>query len=100
MQLKGYNSFVATDPKEEYQIDLGFLNGDEKYIGALFCIDIFSKYAPAIPIKNKQPEELLQALKFAIDDMGETPKTIYSDNEGSFHSKLFADYFKQDGLRF
>ena len=23
-QLKGYNSFVASEPKEEYQIDLGF----------------------------------------------------------------------------
>ena len=67
--MKGYNSFIASNPKEEYQIDLGFLNGDEKYIGALFCIDIFTKYATAIPIKNKQPEELLNALEFAIEDM-------------------------------
>jgi hypothetical protein len=99
-QLKGYNSFIASNPKEEYQIDLGFLNGDEKYIGALFCIDIFTKYATAIPIKNKQPEELLNALEFAIEDMGGKPKTIYSDNEGSFHSKLFTNYFSNNDIRF
>ena len=100
-QLKGYNSFVASDPKEEYQIDLGCFNGDEKYIGALFCIDIFTKYATAIPIKNKQPEELLNALTFAIDEMGGKPKAIYSDNEGSFHSKLLTEYFNNtNNIRF
>ena len=77
-----------------------FWIGDDKYIGALFCIDIFTKYATAIPIKNKQPEELLNALTFAIDEMGGKPKTIYSDNEGSFHSKLLTEYFNNNNIRF
>ena len=32
--------------------------------------------------------------------MGGKPKTIYSDNEGSFHSKLFTKYFSNNDIRF
>ena len=59
-QLKGYNSFTADHKMQEYQMDLGFFDmQDEKYIGALFMIDIFTKFAVAIPFKTKQPHEIL-----------------------------------------
>ena len=35
-QLKGYNSFVASKPFEEFQIDLFFMPGDDKNI-MLLC---------------------------------------------------------------
>ena len=57
-QLKGYNSFIANEPKEEYQIDLFFLKRSdfptEDYIGGVLAIDIFSRFITIIPINLKQ----------------------------------------------
>ena len=55
-QLKGYNSFVAEKPYEEFQMDLAFFDmDDDTYIGALVMIGIFfTKFAAAIPFKTKK----------------------------------------------
>ena len=44
--LKGYNSFIADHFKQEYQIDLFFINenDDDEYKIGLLIIDIISKY--------------------------------------------------------
>ena len=86
-QLKGYNSFVANETKEEYQVDLFFLKRSdfptEDYIGGVLAIDIFSRFVTIIPIKSKTIPEILEAIKTIINKMGK-PKSIYSDNEGAW----------------
>ena len=99
-QLKGYNSFTADHKMQEYQMDLGFFDmQDEKYIGALFMIDIFTKLAVAIPFKTKQPHEILECIKEGIIKMGGKPETFYTDFEGSFNSKEVQAYFKDNDIR-
>ena len=99
-QLKGYNSFTADHKMQEYQMDLAFFDmQDEKYIGALFMIDIFTKFAVAIPFKTKQPHEILECIKEGISKMGGKPETFYTDNEGSFNSKEVQAYFKEHDIR-
>ena len=98
--LKGYNSFVANHPREEYQMDLAFFDmNDDKYIGALFMIDIFTKYAVAVPFKTKQTHEILECIKTGIKDMGGKPETFYTDFEGSFASKEIQVYFNDNDIR-
>ena len=41
-----------------------------------------------MPIKNKQPPELMRALNEIFKSMG-TPKQSYSDEEGSFRALYF-----------
>jgi hypothetical protein len=86
-QLKGYNSFIANEPKEEYQIDLFFFKKSdfpiEDYIGGVLAIDIFSRFISIIPIKSKTIPEILDVIKQIIKKM-EKPKSIYSDNEGAW----------------
>ena len=57
-QLRGYNSFVAQRPKQEYQMDLLFISKkdfpNEEYIGGLLIIDIFTKFISIVPIKTKK----------------------------------------------
>jgi hypothetical protein len=85
---------------QEYQMDLGFFDmQDEKYIGALFMIDIFTKFAVAIPFKTKQPHEILECIKEGISKMGGKPETFYTDFEGSFNSKEVQAYFKDNNIR-
>ena len=93
-QLKGYNSFVAEKPYEEFQMDLAFFDmDDDKYIGALVMIDIFTKFAAAIPFQTEKPEEILECIKEGIKTMDRKPKTFYTDNAGAFSASLAQQYF-------
>ena len=57
----GLNSYVAKEPREEYQMDLMFLKDMEKelgqenplYEGALLMMDIFTKCCWAVPMIGK-----------------------------------------------
>ena len=55
-------------------------------------IDIFSKFMTVIPLKTKQPSDVLDGIEEGINNMGDKPLTIYSDDEGSFNSKDVKDY--------
>ena len=54
----------------------------------MVAIDIFTKIAEVIPIRNRQPTELTSALKSIFQSMGK-PKQLYSDEESSFRAKVF-----------
>ena len=99
--LKGFNSFIAEKPFQEFQIDLFFLPDLQKddFMGGLLFIDIFTKYVVVIPIHTKQPDEILQALKDGFEKMGGKPVTMYSDNEGSFNSNIVKKYLKDNNVR-
>jgi hypothetical protein len=99
--LRGYNSFIAHHFREEYQIDLCFFNEntEDEYKIGLVVIDIFSKFMEVIPLKTKQPKDLLEGLIEGMKNIGGKPKTIYSDDEGSLNSKLLQDYFKEHNIR-
>ena len=99
--LKGFNSFIAEKPFQEFQIDLFFLPDLQKddFMGGLLFIDIFTKYVVVIPIHTKQPDEILQALKDGFEKMGGKPETMYSDNEGIFNSNIVKKYSKDNNVR-
>ena len=59
-----YNSFVVNFPRDEYMVDIaemGYLNGEYKYL--FICIDTFSKYAYAIDMPNKNSDSTALILK-------------------------------------
>ena len=89
---RGFNSYVAHEPLQEIQIDLGVFtdsapdNNGFKY--AFVAIDIFTKVCHAVPIKDKKPLESIRAMKEVLDVIG-TPTILYHDNEGSWNSTEF-----------
>jgi len=89
-QFKSFNSFVATAPLQEMQIDLIYLENPHlnqaKY--CLTAIDIFSKKATAIPLKRKTGAETADAFKEVLKQLG-VPKLIYSDQGSEFKNKHF-----------
>ena len=99
--LKGYNSFVADHYKQEYQVDLFFINenDEQKFTIGLLLIDIFSKFMIVVPLFSKQPQDLLDGLEEGFKNMGGKPESIYTDDEGSLNSKLLQDYFKQNNIK-
>jgi hypothetical protein len=102
-QLRGYNSFIAHEPKEEYQLDLFFIPKrdfpNETFVGGVLVIDIFTKFISIIPIKSKTIPEILAAIKEIMKQMGK-PQTIYSDNEGSWSAGTeISKYFENEKIR-
>lgn len=99
--LRCYNSFIADSAYEEFQIDLFVLPYDptDEYKIALLTIDVFSKFIDVQPLNSKQPTDILQALQDAIHNMKGSPRTIYSDDEGSFNSHLVQNYFREHNIR-
>ena len=98
-KIKGYNSFVANGPNEEYQADLFFVSDlKQDAIGGLLIIDIFTKYCQVIPIYSKTPDEILKAFKLGFQKMGNKPKCLYTDNEGSFVSNIFQNFLKDENI--
>ena len=100
--MSGVNSFIAPYAYFEYQIDLFFITNNDldnqKFRIGLVVIDIFSKFAVVVPIKSKQPPDLLAGIMEGINKMGKKPKMFYSDEEGSLYSKTIIEYLEQEKI--
>ena len=69
-KYRGYNSFIASKPFEEFQIDLMFFSDLKQEINTgLILVDIFSKFCQVIPIKSKQINDVLEGLKKGFEQM-------------------------------
>jgi hypothetical protein len=98
-KMRGYNSFVAHAPFEEFQLDLLFFTEPNlEFNVGLLIIDIFTKYCVVIPIKTKKPDEVFRGTVEGFKKMGGLPKVLYTDNEGSFNSTLMQQYMKENDI--
>ena len=99
---RGENSFVAPHAHWGYQLDLFFISKKDlkrqKFRIGLVLIDIFSKYATVIPIKSKEPPDVLAGIMEGLQKMGNKPKMFYSDEEGSLYSKTVIEYLEQEKI--
>ena len=96
---RGYNSFVASEAYEEFQLDLMvFTEPDLEYKMGLLIIDIFSKYCVVIPLKTNKTDEVYRGLVEGFKKMNGYPITIYTDNEGSLNSALIRQYLKEHDI--
>ena len=100
---RGENSFVAPHSFFEYQLDLFFISPNDvetqqKFRVGLVLIDIFTKYAVVIPIKSKQPDDILAGIMEGIKKMGKKPKMIYSDEESSLKTETITSYLEEEKI--
>ena len=61
-----YNSFVATGPLQQFQVDIIYMpkawfNGGYKYI--LSCVDVFTKKGGMIPLKERDQTSSTKAME-------------------------------------
>ena len=113
--LKGYNSYVANRPKQEYQADLFFLTSGADVFKrkrrkdiveaidankpAILMTDVFTKYTKVLPVENKLPGTMLHGLRKMFEMMGGKPEVLYTDEEGSFLSNLVKKGMDEDNVR-
>ena len=96
----GNNSFVSPGAKFEFETDtMNILARDGVGIRCgMVAIGNFTKIAEVIPIKNRQPTELISALKSIFQSMGK-PKQLYPDEESSFRAKVFFRFINESDIK-
>ena len=62
-------------------------NSNYRYV--VTCIDVFSKHAWAIPLKNKQGSTLVEAFKKLLKESGRKPQKIHTDRGSEFTNREF-----------
>ena len=101
-KMRSDNSFIAPHANWEYQVDLFFISKNDlenqKFRIGLVLIDIFSKYAAVIPIRSKEPPDVLAGIMEGLQKMGDKPKMFYSDEEGSLYSKTVIEYLEGEKI--
>ena len=95
---------IIGGPNDTVQIDLidmgkGSAKYNEGVTFILTLIDCFSKYAHAVPLKNKTGDEIVRALG-SIYDNRDKPTTIISDAGKEFTNVKTQEWFKQKNIQF
>ena len=63
----------------------------------LLCvIDIFSKYAWVVPLKDKKGVSIVDAFQKILDKSGRKPNKIWFDNRSEFYNNCFKKWLKDN----
>ena len=71
------------------------INKEYRYI--LTCIDVFSRFARATPLKSKGALELRNSIKGMLKDT--TPRHIQTDMGKEFYNKLVRELFQRKNIK-
>jgi hypothetical protein len=97
------NSYVAPSAYHEYQVDLFFVTKkqfkNQKLRVGLSMIDVFSKYAVVIPLKEKNGEEVMAAIFKGFTLMGKQPDILYTDEDGALSNVWVPAVFEEAGIQ-
>ena len=102
------NSFVAPHKGYEYQIDVFYitdLETEQQITQGFVMIDVFTRYAVVIPIKDRKTPQISMALIEGIQKMKEgqkvdQPQLIYADGEGAWATgHVIRDYLEEKKIK-
>ena len=96
------NKVIVMSIDDQWQCDLADMSSKTEYNDdftfILTCIDCFSKYAWAIPIVNKQADNIILALK-AILKSGRKPKRLQTDKGTEFLNRKVQSFLNQHNIQ-
>ena len=64
----------------------------------LYVIDLFSRYAWVIPLKNKKGESIVEGFKNVLDDSNRKPNKIWVDHGSEFYNNKFKGFLKENDI--
>ena len=68
--LKGYNAYVASEPRDEYQVDPFYVNlGEQKSKYGVSAVDIYTKQVEVVPIMLKDKDNIFAAFYELIKNL-------------------------------
>ena len=97
-KIKVYSSFKDNIGGADLA-DMQSLSKFNKGFKYLLCaIDLFSKYAWVIPIKNKKGTSIVNAFKKIISEGQRKPNKIWVDQGSEFYNQSFKDFLKINNI--
>jgi hypothetical protein len=95
------NRVIVGGIDQQSQMDLADMQSMQKfndgYRYLLVCIDVFSKYAWVVPLKNKTGPTLVEAFKVILTS-GRKPEKIMSDQGTEFLNRHFRALMKEESI--
>ncbi|KAI8500863.1 hypothetical protein Bbelb_216810 [Branchiostoma belcheri] len=89
---------------DQFQADLVDMSSlsrhNDGYRYLLTCIDIFSKYAWVVPIKDKKGTTLVEAFQTILAKDGRKPRCLQTDQGTEFLNRHFQTLLKKEGIEF
>ena len=101
-RIKYYFPIVAKDINEIWQIDLmdmsdiAAANNNIKYF--FIAVDVFSRFASVVPMKNKFSKTVIDAMKETFKVMSGKPKILNCDNGSEFINNDFKKFVKENNI--
>ena len=75
--------------------DMQLISNFNKGLRSLFCvIDISSKYAWVVPLKDKKGVSIVDAFQKILDKSGRKPNKIWVDKGSEFYNSSFKKWLK------
>jgi Integrase core domain len=72
------------------------INKDYKYM--LNVIDVFSKYAWSVPLKDKKGDTVTEAFKYILKNSNRIPKHIWVDKGKEFYNRNMDQWLKENNI--
>ena len=95
------NRVIVGGIDQQWQMDLADMQSMQKfndgYRYLLVCIDVFSKYAWVVPLKNKKGPSLVEAFKIILSS-GHKPEKFIMDQGTEFFNKHFKALLKDEDI--
>ena len=73
---------------------------NDEFVYLLTVIDVFSKYAWAIPLKTKTGESLIRAFQLIFDSSNRKPEKLQTDKGTEFINSKFQNFLKRNNIHF
>lgn len=97
-----YITIIAKAPRHQYQADLldlkSYAKFNKNFRYLLNVVDVYSRYAYAVPVKTKTEEELIPAFEQVFDEMGK-PENLNTDLEAAILGSKFQAVLQKEGIR-
>ena len=97
------NRVIVTGIDDQWQADLVDVSSlarfNKGYKLLLTCIDVFSKFAWVVPLKNKTGESLLNDFQ-SILDLGRSAEKLQTDKGTEFLNHNFQSFLKENNIHF
>lgn len=92
---------IVSGPHQQWQADLVDVSSLSRYNSGikflLTCIDVFSKKAWVVPLKNKSGSSLVDAFTSITDPL---PRSLQTDKGTEFINRLFQKWLKNNNIHF
>ncbi|GBO29609.1 Putative uncharacterized transposon-derived protein F54H12.3 [Araneus ventricosus] len=96
------NKVIVYSIDQQWQADLVDLSSLSKYNKGyrylLRCMDVLSKYAWIVPLKQKRGKDILEAFKIIFSHR--KPKFLQTDQGTEFENSIFQKFLKENNVKY